>query len=220
MWRIGWAPHPWAWPEWEYAGRQRWDDSEGQFRTLYAAESPLGCYLEVLATFRPKPTVVAELDRIREDPEDQATFPSHKPGDVPRSWVNSRLLSSAGVRGVFCDVTAAATIAALRPQFLSLVAELGLDDFDAAAIKGATPRRFTQTIATWLYHQEASPGRLWDGVAFASRHGDDLRMWAIFERPGEDRSSRRLVIENVYEISHEDSSLLAAFDLHGLRWAE
>lgn len=30
----------------------RWDDPDGVWRTLYVADSPLGCYLEVLARFR------------------------------------------------------------------------------------------------------------------------------------------------------------------------
>jgi hypothetical protein len=31
-----------------------------------------------------------------------------------------------------------------------------------------------------------------DSVRFGSRHGDDLGMWAIYERPGDDPSSRLL----------------------------
>lgn len=218
LWRLGRAPEPWAWTEWSYAGDQRWDDADGEFRTVYAADSAYGCFVETLAHFRPDSGVVAALRAIVVDPADASQYPSRPPGEVPLSWVDSRRLSSATVDGTFCDVTAAATIAALRPQFLPLAAQLGLSDFDAAAIKAARPRELTQRVASWLYRREAQPRMLWDGVAFASRHGDELRMWAIFERPGDRPFSRLVSIETENEIARSHPDLLAAFLLHGLTW--
>lgn len=219
LWRLGRAPEPWAWIDWSYAGGQRWDDLTGEFRTVYAAESAFGCFVETLAHFRPDPVVVAGLGAIVVDPDDAARFPSSPPGEVPLNWVDSRRLSSASVDGVFCDVTAASTIAALRPHFLETVARLGLPDFDAAAIKAARPRELTQRLASWLYRNEAQPAQLWDGVAFASRHGDELRMWAIFERPQDRPCSRLLSIQSESEIARSNPELRAAFALHGLTWA-
>lgn len=194
LYRIGRIPEPWAWTDWEYAGDQRWDDAGSDFRTVYAAESAFACLVEVLAHFRPDPALVSELGVIRVDAEDVDQFPTRPPGEVPISWVDTRRLSTAIVTGTYCDVTAAVTIAALRPIFLPLSTALGLPDFDAAAIKTARPREMTQAMATWLYARAAPEGGLWDGVAFASRHGDDLRMWAIFERPGDRPISRKLAI--------------------------
>jgi len=219
LWRLGRAPEPWAWADRSYAGDQRWDDADGEFRTVYAADSAYGCFVETLAHFRPDPAVAAALGSIVVDPADAADYPSRRPGEVPLNWVDSRRLSSAAVSGIFCDVTGAPTIAAMRPHFLELVAQLGLTDFDAAAIKAARPRVLTQHIASWLYRREAQPNRFWDGVAFASRHGDELRMWAIFERPGDRPFSRLLSIQSESEVARSNSDLRAAFALHGLTWA-
>ena len=49
------------------------------------------------------------------------------------------------------------------------------------------PRELTQRFAKYLYAHAGDDGRLLlDGVRFASRHGDELMMWAVFERPGDD----------------------------------
>ena len=72
--RVGYRPEPWAWVGWEWAtnGRfsGRWDDRDGNFRTLYVGSTLLACLVEVLANFRPDPHVT--LDDITEDEEDRA----------------------------------------------------------------------------------------------------------------------------------------------------
>ncbi len=59
----------------------------------------------------------------------------------------------------------------------------GPTDVDAAAIRVAEPRAFTQAIAAWLYEQDGPQGQPLAGVRFESRHGDGLRLWAILEPP-------------------------------------
>ena len=54
VWRVGFKPEPWAWSGWEWAGADgrfhgRWDDRQGNFRTIYAGSTLLACLLEVLA---------------------------------------------------------------------------------------------------------------------------------------------------------------------------
>ncbi|WP_373562885.1 RES domain-containing protein [Nocardioides campestrisoli] len=63
VWRLGFKPSPWVWPGWDWAGTDgrfpgRWDDRQGNFRTTYAGSTLVGCLLEVLADFRPDPTLV------------------------------------------------------------------------------------------------------------------------------------------------------------------
>src|SRR5437868_3725188 len=70
-----------------------------------------------------------------------------------------------------------------RRCFLPLAARMHLPDVDAAAIRLAEPRAFAQQIATWLFHQSGPDDRPLAGVRFESRHGDDLRLCAVFERP-------------------------------------
>ena len=46
VYRVGHEPDPWAWTPWEYGPfTGRWDDPEDLYRVLYAASSPLGCFL-------------------------------------------------------------------------------------------------------------------------------------------------------------------------------
>ena len=119
VWRVGFKPHPWAWSGWEWAGADgrfhgRWDDRQGNFRTVYAGATLLACLLEVVAGFRPDPTLVLELDDIVEDQQDATLYPTSRPGGLPYSWLEPRLATTAMLAGTFCAVTAAESIAGLR----------------------------------------------------------------------------------------------------------
>jgi hypothetical protein len=144
VWHVGRRPEPWAWVPRQFAGQQRWDDIMRTFRTIYAASSRYGCYLEVLAHFRKDPDTADGMDRIVVSDEDAAVYPTYPAGEIDRTWVDARVVSSAEMSGVFCDVTAAPTIAALRPYMLALARGMGLPDFDGAALKLAHPRALTQ----------------------------------------------------------------------------
>jgi len=158
VWRVGFKPEPWAWSGWEWAGADgrfhgRWDDRQGNFRTIYAGSTLLACLLEVLAGFRPDPTLALELDDIEEDDEDAAMHPTATAGEISYSWLKPRSAASATLTGRFCAVTTAESIAALRPQFVALAHLLNLHDFDAAALDAAIAsyrqreRRFGRTSA-------------------------------------------------------------------------
>ncbi|MGO4192725.1 RES domain-containing protein [Arthrobacter sp. YAF17] len=218
VWRVGFRPEPWAWSGWEWAtdGRfpGRWDDLHGNFRTIYAGSSLLACLLEVLAHFRKDARLSMELDEIVEDDEDKVLHPTITPGQVPREWLEVRAAASAELSGQYCAVTASGSVAALYPHFIGLALSLGLADFDAAALKDARPRRLTQAVAAWLYEMTD-----FEGVTFASRHGDDLQLWAIFERPGDPP-----VTPNIHDVTGEESlqhdspEIINAFRLLGLQW--
>ena len=74
------------------------------------------------------------------------------------------------------------SLATLRTVFRPLAIRYGLDDLDTAALRDGRPRGLTQAISRWLYaltdHRQAAV----DGIEFDSRHGDQLRMWALYER--------------------------------------
>lgn len=217
LWRVGRRPEPWAWTPWEYSGGARWDDAEGNFRTVYAAESRFACFVELLATYRPDPAVAAVMADIVVDPDDAKEFPTRLAGEIPRNWVDRHLISSAFVDGQYCDMTTAETIAALRPTFIAAALEAGLADFDAAALKNSSPRQLTQSVATFLYQIEGDD-RLLDGLRFGSRFGDELSVWAIFERPADEPFSRQLRIQTEDEIARADPDIKRAMNLHGLVW--
>lgn len=219
VWRVGRFPDPWAWAELQYSGRNRWDDADGNFRTLYASDSLFGCFVELLAFARPdvQDDGTDLLSEIVENPDDAEEFPTPPAGHLPADWLAPRMKSQGELIGEFADVRKASTIADLRPAFLSLARSLGFPDFDAAALKLAHPRELTQRVATRLFSATDSDGRTFlDGVQFASRHGDDLQMWAIFERPTDTDSSRLISDRHAAKIELDDEDLLRAMKLHNI----
>ncbi len=216
VWRVGYRPDPWAWPSWQYAtnGRftGRWDDADGNFRTIYAGAHLLGCLLEVLACFRPDPELAAQLTDIVDD-DPSGPHPTSQPGAVPRSWLKPRAAASAELNGAYAAVTNTHSVAHLRPAFLHRAHELGLDDLDAATLKDARPRALTQEVATYIYETTDL-----DGVQFHSRHGDDHTLWAIFERPGDPDISPRLHRPVSHDLTADHPEIQEAFRIHHLNW--
>ena len=223
VWRVGFRPEPWAWSDWRYASDEgrfngRWDDINGQFRTVYAGDSLFACLIEVLAKYRVDPHLSGALEEIVEDAADTAEFPARVPAVVSYRWLEDRRASTATLEGAYCRVVAAGTLAALWPRFVDVARRLGASDFDAAALKDSGPRDLTRSIASWLY-QQTEP--VIDGVEFTSRHGDDLRLWAIFERPSADSDiSPRLTDVRTFDLAPETPELVAAFAALGLAWAD
>lgn len=217
VWRVGYLPEPWAWPSWQYStdGRfiGRWDDRDGNFRTIYAGGDLLGCILEVLACFRPDQTLAEALAGIENN--DPTALPTQRAGLVPRSWLTPRAGATARLTGIYCAVTHSATIAALRPAFIVQATKLGLSDFDAAALKDARSRALTQAVATYLYETTDV-----NGVQFLSRHGDEHPLWALFERPEGADISPLLLERETITLDDRTPEILSAFALLDLRWTD
>lgn len=217
VFRVGFEPEPWAWPDWRYAtdGRfnGRWDDSQGIFRTIYAGDTLFACLVEVLAALRADPQLVDALAEIEVDPLDADAYPNLPAGRVPYSWLEPRRAASAVLIGAFCDVTAADSIAALRPHFIARALVSHRPDFDAALLKDAGARRITQQVASHIFATSRC-----DGIFFGSRHGDDLRLWAIFERPDDPEVSPHLTQLEQHPLSPDDPDLTSALAHLGLTW--
>jgi hypothetical protein len=225
VWRVGYRPNPWAWTPWQYAGDNgrfngRWDDPAGTFRTVYAGAGLLACLLEVLARFRPDPLLEEVLAAIDEDPDDAARYPTQSPGTLPLSWLTPRAAATATLDGVYCAVTDKESLPTLRSRFLALALSRGLTDLDAGALRLSAPRTVTQHIAAWLYDLHHGPEDVFDGVEFESRHGDNLALWAVFERQDDADTSTRLQDTTIVELHHNDPTLLEAFRLHRLAWSD
>jgi hypothetical protein len=225
IWRVGYAPEPWEWADWRWAGpggrfTGRWDALDGGlYRTVYAGQSLFACLVELLAPLRPDPALVAEMDQIAADPEDEAAHPTTPAGTIDvDDWARHRLASSARLAGRFCVVTASATIAALWPHFhTTAVSVYGLKDFDAAALKDARPRELTQAVSQHLWSARTADGvDLCDGIEFLSRHGDDLVLWALFERSGDAQISPRITGIHHHRLSRDTPQLIEAFRFLGL----
>ncbi len=225
VWRVGFGPDPWAWSPWQYATEPgnlfpgRWDDQLGQFRTLYTSDSLLGCFLEMLARFRPSQVVQSALDEVEDDDGSIGRYPEAPPGAIGYRWLENRLYGSAHQTGRYCAVTHSRSIAALIAHYP--LGEHGLTpyDVDTALLKDAHDRNLTRSIARWLYDLHDHGQALVDGVAFESRHGDELQMWAVFERPDSPRRRPALApLMGPAQVAPELPELLEAFDRFGLSW--
>lgn len=223
VYRVGYPPQPWAWTPWEFADQGafngRWDDPDGTWRTLYVGDSRLACYLEVLAPMRPDPRLAEELADIDEDPDDAMLYPTLGVGLVPRTWAGSRRVGQGRLSGWYALPADKETLPTLRARFLTLAVHLELPDVDASAVRASAPRQFTQSVAAWLYLQAGPDGAPLAGVRFASRHGDELMLWAVFERPDDDPVSGRLSDLTSEAVDPSDPELAEAMRLHRLAWA-
>lgn len=202
LWRIGRAPDPWALAPWEAAAPDgtfgnRFDDPHSTYRVLYASSGRLGCFLETLARFRPDLTLLAELAEIAGEDD---FLPL---GAVPLVWLESRRIGSAQAEGRYADVGASDWMALLRVCLARACLELGIGDFDAAALLASSPRRLTQLVSREVYT------RGFDGIVYRSRYGQELENWALFEPV-------LFTARRSFEITADDPDLHAALRLHRL----
>ena len=90
----------WTFTPWRYADNGvftgRWDDPQGHFRVLYAGDSLRGCFMELLAPFRPDPAVADGLADIADEPGDVPTSPA---GTLPHDWASQRRVGTAHLTG-------------------------------------------------------------------------------------------------------------------------
>jgi hypothetical protein len=162
VWRVGFAPDPWAWADWKYAqddGRfgGRWDDQDSQFRTIYTADSLYACLVELLAKLRPAAEVETDIMAI-DDPDGQADLHTEYPsGTINFSWFERRMAGSATQSGRYCYVTHSRSIATLRPYFVPERYGLIGVDVDAALLKDAEVR--TVVVCADRPHDWRRPGQ-------------------------------------------------------------
>lgn len=229
VWHVGFAPNPWGFAPWEYATDSglfdgRWDDQLGQFRTLYTADSLLGCFLELLARFRPAAAVTAGLAEIDNDDGSVDEYDDAPDGTIGHSWLDSRQFGSAMQTGRYCFVTHSRSVAALQQHYPFDQHGLTPALVDTALLKDARDRVLTRSIARWLYDlRDDGRNELLAGVEFRSRHGDDIRIWATFERAEDENQPHSQHLSPVgapVTVSDDTSGLLEAFERHGLRWRD
>ncbi|WP_238423570.1 hypothetical protein [Gordonia sp. 'Campus'] len=150
------------------------------WRSLYCADTPLACYLEVLAFARPSPQLIAELDDITVDDEDDELYPAVPPGQVARSWCEARILGRGALTGRFA---VPADLDTLRLRFRPLAIRYGLYGLDTAALRdGRPPRPHPSHLTVDLRPTRPAGRSRRRRIEFDSRHGDHLRMWALYER--------------------------------------
>jgi hypothetical protein len=180
VYRVARRPDPWRPPDWADVGDDltfgnRFDDAEGRFRVLYAASSPLACYLETLARYRRPPgaeQLLSALSAIKNAPDDYTP-----PATVPASWLPTRSLGMAVLtKRRFANVYSSEWLAYIRRNLEPMFSVRRTDgqDFDLALLLSQR-RALTRRIATLVYRLG------YDGIYYQSRHGADLFNWALFE---------------------------------------
>ncbi len=211
VYRLGRAPDPWEWPDWTYSREDgtfgnRYDDPEGQYRVLYASTQRQATFRECLARFRPDLVVLAEV--IQEDDKDAP--PTRPAGHVKRSWLSRRLMGSATLIGIYCAIGHSDSVQHLRYALAPRILHYGLTDVDAGDLRTRAPRRLTQEVSRYVFTQTAADGTAaFYGIEYASRLGDELTNWAIFE-PNEPATLLHA------DITEEDADLQAVLDAYGL----
>lgn len=223
-WRVGFLPQPWEWSDWRWAGPDgrfngRWDPLDhGLYRTVYAGDTLLSCLVELLAPHRPDPYLMADMDAILEDAEDEELHPTAPAGHLDiGQWLVNRTAGSARLQGRFVDITAAETVADLHPLFKGRALAYNLKDFDAAALKNAENRLLTQEVSQHLWTRRNPDGSdFCDGIQFRSRHGDDLLLWAVYERDSDGQVSTHITDMESAALAAETPELRSAMDLLGL----
>jgi hypothetical protein len=170
---------------------------QSTYRVLYASSGRLGCFLETLARFRPDLTLLAELTEIAGEDD---FLPL---GAGPLVWLGNRRIGSAQADGRYADVGASDWMALLRGCLARACLELGIGDFDAAALLASSPRRLTQMVSREVY------ARGFDGIVYPSRYGHEIENWALFEPV-------LLTAGRSFDIAADDPDLQAALRLHRL----
>lgn len=200
----------------------RWDDQLGQFRTLYTSDSLLGCFLELLAKLQPAGALEAELDDFDDDDGSVAQHIEGGSGEVGYSWLNDRVFGDADQTGRYCFITHSASLAALKAGYRFDRHDIAMVDVDSALLKDAHDRVLTRSIAHWIYDlRDEDRAEFVDGIEFRSRHGDEIQMWAVFERSNdEQRSSHIEPVSPPQRVTPETAELVEAFRSLGLRWVE
>lgn len=218
VYRVGHSPDPWQWTPWQYVrATGRWDDPTGTFRVMYVADSVYACLVEVLAQFRPDPSLDDLYDDLVEGPDDGA-FPTVTAGTVDRHWLGERAVGAARMTGLFVAIGHSQTLAWLRRRAPRLLLTHRITDLDGAAVRDAEPRAFTQALSALLYAWSDSDGTGVDGIGFQSRWGDDLHLWAIHERTqtGVDTVSPLLSDATYVDLGQNNPDLDRAMALHHL----
>jgi hypothetical protein len=212
LYRIGRKPDAWRAPDWAFANQDktfgnRFDDSEGYFRVLYASSTRLGCFLETLARFRKAPASLQLAQDLEEIINTSSDFTP--PNTVPASWLKSRIMGRAIASGDrYALIYSSAWLSYLRKLLEPDLVSSGLLQGDNAEFD----IHFLMSQNRWLTQRAATEISAlgYCGVCYESRHGTELVNWALFE-PFQVHSSESS------EIGIADADLLEAVGRLDLR---
>lgn len=205
LYRIGRAPDPFRFPAdttTKNSGN-RFDDPEGRFWVLYAAEQRLACFVETLARFRVSVELLIQLDDL---PDGDVANDVPYSGIVPDDWHLKRVMASfhptADQR--WLDLRVLAVRERVRRALASTLTRLSHTDFDLGDAL-SRDRVLTQQIARWAHEQD------FGGIIYPSRFDAAYSCWAIFE-------GSYIEHESIRAIRRDDADMLEAARLLRLSW--
>lgn len=174
----------------------------------------------MLASQRPNDVAFAELGEIDDDADATRMYPDPERDAIGMEWLSGRLYGRADQTGGYAEVTHAEALGFLI--FAGVFERLGIParHVDASVLKDGTKRDVTRSVARFLFDLRAadSSRHAVDGIAFRSRMGDDIRMWAVFER-GDERVSEHISAQDGFHRTTQDrEDLRRAFQLLDLHW--
>jgi hypothetical protein len=176
---------------------------------LYSSSQRLGTFLEVLAQFRPHPAVVEGRQAIASTVDDELAGP----GELDQSWLEKRRIAVGEMTGLFAAVGRSEWLAYLRDRVSIPEEHRGIYEVDAAGIRLELPPGITRRISRLVAEVTVEGLRVFQGIYYLSRHGDEIENWALFE-PAEVRN------KEVDEIGATDSDLLAVLERFNIRLIE
>lgn len=197
------------------------------FATLYGATDKRGAYEESLAYFRPDDSQFTGLfdDDEVESIDAQWESSGHMQArHVARQWRDVRRISSFGPRHPdrvqFIDIAHSNTIGFLRATMDQWATRLPVNEpseVDVAALTGQD-RALTCAAAWWLQRLVLPGGGVPAGVTYTSRHGVNLKCFALWVDLGDypsgtpvlEATSNDYSVDETYSIEATDDALLAA----------
>ncbi len=185
LWRVGWRTDPNGGPPPDPLNLSRsdagnrYDAINGAYTVTYAATDRLGALLESVASFRVDPTLIPFV----------ASWPATglmAPGTISAGWRHKRTWARWAPPHPpppFLDIAHHDTVAWLNREAAAVLASVGVGPLTIADVTGED-RVLTRLLATWIHNVTHHLGTA--GIAYESKHGTDLRCWAIFDRANPD----------------------------------
>lgn len=188
--------------------------------TLYSSTEPQGAYAEVLASLRPRISELAKLAADVFDDVGEGTDPITEEwgakgfmavGNIPTIWHADRNIAQINVQSPswYVDVEHPVSMQILRSQFVQLLNEHDIEDFDVSVIRGPN-RVITCAVAEWVASLYLEDGSVPLGIRYNSRHSTDWECWASFP----DTKAKALHVTGLVSTDKDLRAITKLFGLH------
>lgn len=214
------------------ADRQKWSRWDTPGRTIYAGDTPVAAFTEVLAYLKAALPAIPIAELFPDDPivgteSLLSAVTGRTPGGMP-NWP-MRDAVSKGWREARChyelalpsdewliEITTAESIAAINRAFAK--PDGTRPDWTLGHLTGDN-RSITCKIATWARTQTLFDGSRAAGILYRSKYGMDLPAYALWLRATDDGNPAAEKVRNSKEseISRHYDPLVSAAGLHGLK---